>query len=176
MVPFKGEVDDAKPFTGTVARMKVFKFGGASVKDEAGVRNVASVLRLFPEEDLVMVVSAMGKTTNALEAVVRARTDGRGAAEMVDALRQNHLAVLAGVAPRNVEARADLMAQFDRLEETLRNRVSPGSDRDYDAIVSFGELWSTLIVTAHLDAVGLKTCWVDARTMVSTDALYRSAD
>jgi aspartate kinase len=175
MVPFKGEVDDAKPFTGTVARMKVFKFGGASVKDEAGVRNVASVLRLFPEEDLVMVVSAMGKTTNALEAVVRARTDGRGAAEMVDALRQNHLAVLAGVAPRNVEARADLMAQFDRLEETLRNRVSPGSDRDYDAIVSFGELWSTLIVTAHLDAVGLKTCWVDARTMVSTDALYRSA-
>ena len=52
---------------------------------------------------------------------------------------------------------------------------STDSDRDYDAIVSFGELWSTLIVTAHLDAVGLKTCWVDARTMVSTDALYRSA-
>ena len=117
----------------------------------------------------------MGKTTNALEAVVRARTDGRDAAKMVDALRQDHLAVLAGVAPGHSDARAELMAQFDRLAETLRHGASTDSDRDYDAIVSFGELWSTLIVTAHLNAVGLKTCWVDARTMVSTDALYRSA-
>ncbi len=155
--------------------MKVFKFGGASVKDEAGVRNVARVLRHFPEEDLVIVVSAMGKTTNALEAVVRARAAGRSAAEMVHALRQEHLAVLTGVAPADAGATAQLHDQFDALEAILRNAPSPNADQDYDAIVSFGELWSTAIVSAHLNHVGLKTRWTDARTMVGTDALYRSA-
>ena len=155
--------------------MKVFKFGGASVKDEGGVRNVARVLRHFPEEDLVIVVSAMGKTTNALEAVVRARAAGRSAAEMVHALRQEHLAVLTGVAPADAGATAQLHDQFDTLEATLRNAPSPNADQDYDAIVSFGELWSTAIVSAHLNHVGLKTRWTDARTMVGTDALYRSA-
>jgi aspartate kinase len=155
--------------------MKVFKFGGASVKDEAGVRNVASVLRHFPDDDLVIVVSAMGKTTNALEAVVSARAGARDPGVMVRALRQEHLTVLMGVAPADADARAELMAQFDALEETLRRAASADTDRDYDAIVSFGELWSTVIVSAHLNAVGLATRWVDARSSVCTDDLYRGA-
>jgi aspartate kinase len=160
---------------GTRAQVKVFKFGGASVKDEAGVRNVANVLRHFPDEDLVIVVSAMGKTTNALEAVVWAHAGRQDAAQMIHALRQEHLAVLTGVAPADASARVQLLDEFDELEATLRSGRSPNADRDYDAIVSFGELWSTVIVGAHLNDVGLKTRWVDARTMVGTDALYRSA-
>jgi aspartate kinase len=155
--------------------MKVFKFGGASVKDEAGVRNVGSVLRHFPDDDLVIVVSAMGKTTNALEAVVRTRADGRDPAEMVDALRREHLAVLAGVAPADADARSELMAHVEGLHAALRPPPSGDADRDYDAIVSFGELWSTVIVSAHLNAVGLKTRLIDARSLVCTDAVYRSA-
>jgi aspartate kinase len=155
--------------------MKVFKFGGASVTDAAGVRNVANVLRHYPDDDLAIVVSAMGKTTNALEGVVRARADGRDWTELVEALRQAHLAVLMDVAPADANSRAELREQFDRLQETLRRAPSADTDRNYDAIVSFGELWSTLIVSAHLNGVGLETRWVDARTMVATDARYRSA-
>ena len=83
--------------------------------------------------------------------------------------------MLTGVAPADAGATAQLHDQFDALEAILRNAPSPNADQDYDAIVSFGELWSTAIVSAHLNHVGLKTRWTDARTMVGTDALYRSA-
>ena len=79
--------------------MKVFKFGGASVKDAPGVRNVATVLRAFPDDDLVIVVSAMGKTTNALEQVVWEYAQGRDATSRVNALRDWHRGVLEEVAP-----------------------------------------------------------------------------
>ena len=155
--------------------MKVFKFGGASVKDEASVRNVAKVLRHAEDDDLVIVVSAMGKTTNALEAVVRMWTERRDTGEMIDALRKEHLTVLTAVAPADAATLAQLLLQFDRLEAILRGAPSTDVDRDYDAIVSFGELWSTLIVSAHLNAVGLSNEWVDARLIVATDARHRSA-
>ena len=70
---------------------------------------------------------------------------------------------------------ADLVHQFDRLEAAMRGTPSDSVDRDYDQIVSFGEVWSTLIVSASLTAAGLSNTWVDARTVVCTDSLYRSA-
>ena len=91
--------------------MKVFKFGGASVKDAAGVRNVAEVLKHFSLDDLVIVVSAMGKTTNALEEVVWAYADGRDVVPAVNELEARHLAVLEEVAPGDAAARAALEEQ-----------------------------------------------------------------
>ena len=155
--------------------MKVFKFGGASVKDAAGVRNMASVLRHFPEDDLVIVVSAMGKTTNALEAVVWAYTEGRDTKELTEALRRSHLSVLAEVAPDDVAAAAELVLHFDKLNAYLKGKPSGNMDRDYDQVVSCGELWSTLIVSAHLKHSGLANAWVDARTIVRTDSSHRAA-
>lgn len=155
--------------------MKVFKFGGASVKDAAGVRNVADVLRHFPDEDLLVVVSAMGKTTNALEEVVWAYTEGRETKELTEALRRSHLSVLAEVAPDDVAAAAELVLHFDRLNAHLRGKPSGNVDRDYDQVVSCGELWSTLIVSAHLRHTGLANTWIDARTIVRTDSSYRAA-
>jgi aspartate kinase len=155
--------------------MKVFKFGGASVKDAAGVRNLAGVLTHFPHDDLVIVVSAMGKTTNALEEVVWAYTQRQDVCARVDALRSSHLAVLTAVARADTTAKADLALQFDRLGALLANAPSGDVDRDYDQIVSFGEIWSTVIVSACLADAGLAHTWVDARTVVRTDALYRSA-
>ena len=143
--------------------MKVFKFGGASVKDGPGVRNVARVLHEFPGDDLVVVVSAMGKTTNALEEVVWDYTQGRDAGNRVEALRRWHLTVLAEVAAADAAAAADLARRFDELVALLGTRPSGAVDRDYDQIVSFGEIWSTLIVSAHLTAAGLANTWVDAR-------------
>ncbi len=155
--------------------MKVFKFGGASVKDAAGVCNVANVLKHFPDDDLVIVVSAMGKTTNALEEVVWGWTEGRDVKQRMEELRRAHLSVLAEVAPDGIAAAAELVLHFDRLNALLKGKPSGNVDRDYDQVVSCGELWSTLIVSAHLVHAGLANTWLDARTIVRTDATYRSA-
>lgn len=155
--------------------MKVFKFGGASVKDAAGVRNVAKVLRHFPNDDLLIVVSAMGKTTNALEEVVWAFRESADVTDSIEALRRSHMVVLAEVAPDDVAAGAELVLHFDRLSTFLKGKPSANVDRDYDQIVSQGEIWSTLIVSAHLKGAGLANKWVDARTIVRTDDTYRSA-
>ena len=155
--------------------MKVFKFGGASVKDAAGVRNVARVLKHFPGEEILVVVSAMGKTTNALERVVWDWRDGKDVREQVDALRQQHLAVLREVVPGFEEAEAWLLEYFDELEELLGCTPSDNPDQAYDQIVSYGELWSTQVVSAYLSEE-LEVCsWMDARDLVRTDALYRAA-
>lgn len=155
--------------------MKVFKFGGASVKDAAGVRNVAKVLSHFPDDDLLIVVSAMGKTTNALEEVVWANAEGRSTKEMVEKLKAAHASVLAEAAPGDSGADEALEGAFKELERTLAQGSSGDVDRDYDQVVSQGELWSTLIVSAHLKRAGITNAWVDARTIVRTDDTYRSA-
>jgi aspartate kinase len=155
--------------------MKVFKFGGASVKDAAGVRNVAGVLSHFLQDDLLIVVSAMGKTTNALEEVVWAHAAGTETKPMVDALRTAHFEVLDAVAPTDGSALASLDLSFRDLQRVLAMRGSGDTDEDYDQIVSFGEVWSTLIVSAHLRAAGIANTWLDARTVIRTDDHFRSA-
>jgi aspartate kinase len=155
--------------------MKVFKFGGASVKDAAGVRNVSRVLERFAGDDLVIVVSAMGKTTNALEDVVWRYTEGRDARAGVDALRAAHAAVLAEVAPRDEAAAARLGQEFDDLEAFLLRAPFGLVDRQYDQIVSLGEIWSTVVVSAYLSAAGFPNTWADARRIIRTDDRYRSA-
>lgn len=155
--------------------MKVFKFGGASVKDAAGVRNVAKVLSHFPNDDLLIVVSAMGKTTNALEEVVWANADNKDTKALVAQLRDQHLTVLAEVAPSDERAIVDMEGSFRELQRVLAQRSSGDVDQDYDQIVSMGEVWSTLVVSAHLKSVGVPNTWVDARTIVLTDGLYRAA-
>ncbi|MBL7986317.1 MAG: aspartate kinase [Flavobacteriales bacterium] len=155
--------------------MKVFKFGGASVKDAAGVRNVAEVLKHFALDDLLIVVSAMGKTTNALEEVVWGYVDGRPVQDKLIPLRATHLTILAEVAPDDMAAAAELILHFDRLNAFLATPPSGDVDRDYDQIVAYGELWSTLIVSAHLRQAGIANKWLDARRIVSTDDHFRAA-
>lgn len=155
--------------------MKVFKFGGASVKDAEGVRNVARVLKRHGLDDLVIVVSAMGKTTNALEDVVWKWTDGRPTSESVDALEQVHRAVLRKVAEEDQAAATLLGDQFHALRAILKHPAKEDVDFHYDQVVSFGEMWSSVIVQAHLNATGLTSSWCDARMVVRTDAHHRSA-
>ncbi len=155
--------------------MRVFKFGGASVKDAAGVRNLAKVLKHFALDDLLIVVSAMGKTTNALEEVAWAYCDGLPLEEKLDTLRRTHQAILAEVAPDDAASAAELVLHFDKLRSTLKGKASANVDQEYDRIVSQGEVWSTLIVSAHLRSAGIANTWMDARTIVRTDDTYRSA-
>ncbi|MGV9011462.1 MAG: aspartate kinase [Flavobacteriales bacterium] len=155
--------------------MKVFKFGGASVKDAAGVRNVAEVVKRYGLDDLVIVVSAMGKTTNALEAVTWAWLDGRPTDEALNVLESAHVLVLRDVAPEDSHAAEKLRETFQGLRGILKGTPTKNIDRHYDQVVAFGELWSSIIVHAHLKAAGVASALLDARTIVRTDARNRSA-
>ncbi len=155
--------------------MKIFKFGGASVKDADGVRNVAAVLQRYPQDDLLIVVSAMGKTTNALEAVVWDYLAGRDCGPKVWELRRYHLDILEEVAPGQLDTRQWLEELFSDLVDLLRTAPHEEVDMNYDRIVCFGELWSTAIVSMFLTGELGGSTWLDARRLVRTDSTWRSA-
>ncbi|MCW5923773.1 MAG: aspartate kinase [Saprospiraceae bacterium] len=154
--------------------MKVFKFGGASVKDAAGVQNVASILQRFKSEPLVIVVSAMGKTTNALEEVVAAHAKQNGQAQLLyDALKERHYALMRELFDETDEVFAAVNDVFVEGEWVLDDKPADNYDYMYDQIVCVGELVSTKIVAAYLNKIGLKTHWLDARDIIATDNTWR---
>lgn len=154
--------------------VKVFKFGGASLKDAAGVKNVASILQKYQNEQLVIVVSAMGKTTNALEEVVAAHAKQSGkATELYEALKEKHYAIMRELFDAGDEAFATVNDTFVEGEWVLEEKPADNYDYMYDQIVCVGELVCSKIVSAYLNKIGLKTNWLDARDVVATDNTYR---
>lgn len=154
--------------------MKVFKFGGASLKDAAGVQNVASILQRYSQEKIVVVVSAMGKTTNALEEVVAAYMKQTGDAQtLYDAFKERHYAIVRDLFEPNDEVFTVLNDTFVEGEWILEEKPADNYDYVYDQIVCMGELVSSKIVAAYLNKIGLKTTWLDARDVVATDNTYR---
>lgn len=157
-----------------VFNMKVFKFGGASVRDAAGVRNVASILQRFADEQLVIVISAMGKTTNALEAVVAAHNKQDGAAhDLFQGVKEQHYALMRDLFDENDEVFTLVNDVFVEAEWVLDEPPAQNYDYMYDQLVCVGELASTRIVAAYLNKAGLKTHWLDARDVIVTDNTYR---
>ena len=157
--------------------LNVFKFGGASLRDAAAIRNVAGILQQFRGQPLVIVVSAMGKTTNALEEVAQHYWNGRGE-EARRALGQLHdelRPVLAELFGQRVPAEltASLNDLFVSAEWHLDADPSESYDYDYDQIVSLGELLSSHVVAAYLTTNDLPTHWLDARDVIQTDNTYR---
>lgn len=150
--------------------MKVFKFGGASVKDAAGVRNLAEIVK-SQGQNTVVVVSAMGKTTNALESIVRAYVDKRSdalQAQLAD-LKTYHTGIMNELTGNF----SQVHYTFDQLENYLKGPVGALYDEVYDQIVSVGELLSTQIIAAYLTKTGLSTRWIDARQVIRTDTTFR---
>lgn len=155
----------------------VHKFGGASVKDAGAVRNLGQILMDRSTGDdadrqVAVVVSAMGKTTNALEAVWGALPHAASSSAVIDPVMAAHRATVQGLGLPQTTLDADFAA-FEVLAESWRGR--PQSDEGYDAIVGQGERWSTRIVAAHLAAIGLPALWVSAWDVVETDGRHRSA-
>jgi aspartate kinase len=154
--------------------MQVFKFGGASLKDAAGVQNVASILQRFQNQPLVIIVSAMGKTTNALEEVVAAHAKQTGKAqELYDAFKERHYEIMRALFEPGDEAFTSVNDTFVEGEWVIEEKPADDYDYMYDQIVCMGELVSSKIVTAYLNKIGLKTQWLDARDVVATDNTYR---
>ncbi len=156
--------------------IKVFKFGGASLRDAENIKNVAAILKKYANERLVIIVSAMGKTTNALEDVVKMYFGEREKAfEILNTLKQNHYAIMDSLFEKNDDVYASVNDTFVEIEWILEDEPHDKYDYIYDQIVSVGEIVSSKIVAAYLNKIGLKTQWLDARDILKTDETWRES-
>ncbi|MBU6158341.1 MAG: aspartate kinase [Bacteroidetes bacterium] len=159
--------------------MQVFKFGGASVSTVANIRNVGNILDQFRGEKILIVISAMGKTTNALEAVVNAFYNDRD--------QEKALQLFAEIKQQHIQSATELLQEqlpvllehfktlFTETEWLLHDKPVREYDYYYDQVVCQGELLSTALISAYLNESGRKNEWLDARDIMRTDSNFRDA-
>ncbi len=157
--------------------MKVFKFGGASVKDAAGIKNVADIIKRFGDEKTLVIVSATGKTTNALEEVVEAYFKQTGEAKAkINSIKENHFNICKDLFGEEKTGVYDQLENlFVELEWQIEEDRLDSYNYVYDQIVSVGELLSSVILSHYLNFSGLKNEWADVRDLLKTDDTYREA-
>lgn len=156
--------------------MKVFKFGGASVKNVESIKNVCSIVQQFKEEDLVVVISAMGKTTNKLEAIIEAYLNNKeNKATLIDDLLNEHKQVIEVLFGVNHPVLEKVNGLFELCKANLNDYKTSTYNFIYDQIICTGELASTLIVHAYLSELGVSAHWLDAKLVVKTNNTYREA-
>lgn len=156
--------------------MKIFKFGGASVKDAEGVKNVAVVLESQGFQKCLLVVSAMGKTTNALEKVVENYFAKADYETEIENVKQKHLEISQGLFPANHPVFSEISLFFDDIESFLRRNKSPNYNFVYDQVVSCGEMISSKILSEYLNDIQFKNNFLDARDYIKTDSNYREGN
>ncbi|MDG1711691.1 MAG: aspartate kinase [Flavobacteriaceae bacterium] len=158
--------------------MKIFKFGGASVKDASGVKNLVSVLEKVGYKDTLVVVSAMGKSTNALEEIIEQYfQDKTKTPAALLPLKEYHLQIVNDLFQEQKAEVVDVVHElFEELHTFLKSNKSPDYSFVYDQVVSFGELLSTNIIHYFLLNLGLDSFWLDARNCIKTDYYYRAAN
>jgi aspartate kinase len=158
--------------------MRIFKFGGASVKDAKGVQNVAKVLKKVGYTDTLVIVSAMGKTTNALEVIVdQYFNTPKELSNSIVELEQFHSEIvteLMGVEAQPLKEKVSVLIQ--ELKSFFEHNKATNYSFVYDQVVSFGELLSTTIINAYLNYININSEWLDARKCVKTDDYYRDAN
>jgi aspartate kinase len=158
--------------------MIVFKFGGASVKSADAVKNVGDILQRYPQEQIAIVVSAMGKTTNAMELIVdhyfhKRKKELRKA---VEERKDYHLGIVIELFPEKSHPfHEEFEGIFRELEERLDKSPTLNYDFDYDQIVPFGEMISTRIISAYLNEAGILNRWMDIRKSLKSNNTFREA-
>ena len=158
--------------------MRIFKFGGASVKDADGIKNVFSVLEKVGHDDTLLVISAMGKTTNALELVIKNYFEKSNELHSsLQEVRKYHNQILLDLFDdEDHDVFYAVNSHFADLEYFIRSNKSPNYNFVYDQVVSFGEIVSTTIVSHYFNHAGLKNNWIDVRNFIKTNSNYRDAD
>lgn len=158
--------------------MRVFKFGGASVKDANGVQNLISVLEQVGHDNTLIIVSAMGKTTNALEQVIGNYFDNKP--ELQNAIQSvityHNDIILALFENKNHPVFESVKSLFEELNTFLKTNKSPDYNFVYDQVIGFGELVSTTIISHFLKLKGFDNNWIDVRQLIKTDDYYRRAN
>ncbi|MBD1261484.1 aspartate kinase [Maribacter polysiphoniae] len=157
--------------------MRIFKFGGASVKDAAGVQNLVKVLKEVGHDNTLLVVSAMGKSTNAMEKVVNFYFEDKNALNSaVQEVVEYHNAIMLDLFNSDKHPIFDkVKVLFDEVRGFLAWNKSPNYNFVYDQVVGYGELVSTTILSAYLNDEGIKNSWLDVRDFIKTDNNYRDA-
>ncbi len=158
--------------------MKVFKFGGASVNSVDRIKNIAEILKLYTSENLVIIISAMGKTTNALEKVAENFFEGNTekTLQLFEEVKQQHLATAQSLLPKSFNlCKDDLASFFTEAEWLLHDKAVRKYDYYYDQIVSIGELLSTCIISHYLNEINITNTWLDVRDIIRTDNNFRDA-
>ena len=158
--------------------MKVFKFGGASIESAERAKKVADIIKNNAEEEMVVVISAMGKTTNALEEIVNLVFDGKKEASLkkLAGLKTKHLEFAKELLKDDLaEINSKLDELFTEIEWTIGEPTERGYNYFYDQIVSIGELASTSIMTLYLRSLNIDNQWIDVRDIIRTNDTYRDA-
>lgn len=156
--------------------MKVYKFGGASVRDATGIRNLEAIISK-ETENLVVVVSAFGKTTNALEKVLKSWFSGEESyKDQLDNIYSYHLLVTGDLFPDGNSVKSKIDISFKQLKDYLKSPARRHYDFEYDQVVSYGEVWSTIIVAGFLKYTGLNADWIDIRGILVTDDRFRDSN
>ena len=153
--------------------MKIFKFGGASVKDADSVKNVLRVLSIQGFEGCLIVVSAMGKTTNALERVVEFYFNKSDYQQEIAKIKEEHIQIAKGLFDENHHVFSEIKLFFDDIESFLRRNKSPNYNFVYDQVVTCGEMISSKILSVYLSDNEMGNQWLDARDFIKTDTNYR---
>ena len=157
--------------------MKIFKFGGASVKDAQGVKNLAHVLETVGYDNTLIVVSAMGKTTNAMESVIANYFDAKHQLQSsLQDVKKFHNNILLDLFDNEQHAVFGTVDQlFQEIVLFFDHNKSPNYNFVYDQVIGFGELISTTIISHYLNAIGVANTWLDVREFIKTDDYYRNA-
>ena len=158
--------------------MEVFKFGGASVKDAEGVINLVDILSKKKSEKTIIIVSAMGKSTNALEKIIELYfAEANQVSSEIISLKEFHLKIIKNLFnEKNNDCEKEVHKLFEELKLFLKSNKSPDFSFVYDQVVCFGELLSTTIIHYYMKYKKLDSFWLDARNCVKTDDYYRSAN
>ncbi len=151
--------------------MKVFKFGGASLKNASAIQNMASIVKAYADSPLLVVVSAMGKTTNALESILNTfKKEGNYQSE-IQTLRNYHFEISENLFDDSDQVKKKIDSVLEELTENLQ---TPGEyDQVYDQVISLGEVLSSVIVAHYFTQQGLPCQWLDARKYIITDTAFR---
>jgi len=158
--------------------MKIFKFGGASVKDAEGVKNLVKILEKVGKDQTLIVVSAMGKTTNSLELVVKNYFENKEELSYsINQIYDFHNNILSELfLENNHSIFSEVKDTLENLKVFLRRNKSPNYSFVYDQVVSFGEILSTKIINSYLNYININSNWIDARSLIKTDSKYRDAN
>lgn len=158
--------------------MKIFKFGGASVKDADGVKNVLNVLKTVSYDDVLIVISAMGKMTNALELVIKNYFEKSSEfnASLQEVKKYHNQILMDLFEDEDNDVFFAVNSHLADLEYFLRSNKSPNYSFVYDQVISYGEIISTTIVSHYFNEQGLTNNWIDVREFIKTDNNYRDGN
>ena len=156
----------------------VFKFGGASVKDASAISNVVAILERYNTQNILLVVSAMGKTTNNLEHAFEAfiEKDAQAFKTRVETIKKYHISIVDSLFEHNTPLREEIESIFNQVENYYNQDLSKPRAQLYDGFISFGELLSSRILQFKINADLKISKWLDARKHILTDSLYQKAN